>query len=333
MSRRQADGTDFWIVLDPPPHDDHYVTNSDVTGNIVVVADKDKPDYKCIEVSVEGGAMVRLIVLSEIRNSTGDQAIPYIARKTSSETYTYGESVVAWSKVDTPGNRLTAGSHTLSFSLKLSFSGPPTFKGSGGRIFYEVQARIIDIRDETVKSCKPVPIRFVPFVDLNVHTYALEPKTANVRETPMCWGLCCCSGPISLTAHIPRTGYCCTGVDAIRPLEVHVKNDSCMRIRYITAKLKRVVRYIAEDEYRERDVETIAAIKSDTAIRAGCSQTWKPPPFSIPETNLTSITNCSIIKLSYYLKVEAVVFGTCNPYVKCFLVLGNVPMESTQPTV
>ena len=151
------------------------------------------------------------------------------------------------------------------------------------------------------------------------------------QKTPMCWGFCCSSGPISLTVRIPRAGYCCTGVDAI-PLEVDIENGTRMQIRYIKAKLKRVVRYIAEGLSQESDKKTIAVIKSDTAIRAGHSLTWKPPPFSIPETNFTSITNCSIIKLKYYLKVEAVVFGTCNPYVKCGLQLGNVPIEGTQPT-
>ena len=78
----------------------------------MVVADKDEPDYKHIEVSLEGLAFVILI---EMRRNAASDRRHQIETRTSSETYTCGENVVVWSKADTPGNKLIAGSHTFPF--------------------------------------------------------------------------------------------------------------------------------------------------------------------------------------------------------------------------
>ena len=34
------------IVLDPAPYENHYIANSDVSGHVLIEADKDKPNYK-----------------------------------------------------------------------------------------------------------------------------------------------------------------------------------------------------------------------------------------------------------------------------------------------
>ena len=179
MPKRKAGGTDFWIVLDPPPREDYYVTNSDVTGNLMVVTDKEEPDYKSIEITLSGHAFVLLIE----RTTNAGTGRSQIETRTSCETYA-GENAVVWSKPadDAPGENLkfTTGSHTLPFSLKFNFSAPASFQGSHGRIFYLVEARITDIKDDIVKVCKSVPIRFVPFVDLNSDAYAMKPMIMQV---------------------------------------------------------------------------------------------------------------------------------------------------------
>ena len=313
------------IVLDPAPYENHYIANSDVSGHVLIEADKDKPNYKSIQVSLKGYALVSI---AEAKSDASGNRWRTEYRQ-SSEDYTT-RTIEVWSKARSPENQLTAGSHRFPFSFRIRLSGPPSFKGTAGGIYYQVDARIVSVKNKTVRTCWPgASFQYSPLVDLNFDLKVLQPRILQVQKTLCCF--CCASGPISLTVRIPRTGYCCTGNDAI-PLEVDIENGSNRRIRFLKANLKRFVVYIAQGRsVHDRDI--IARTKSDTAIRAGQSLTWRPPPLSIPET-VASFTTCSIIKLRYYLKVQAVVFGSCNPNVKFDLVLGNVPIQgSDQLTV
>ena len=82
--------------------------------------------------------------------------------------------------------------------------------------------------------------------------------------------LCCASGPISLTARVPRTGFC---VDRdVIPFEVDIENGSNRQIRQLVAQLQKQVVYIA-DGHRQHSVTTVADVASDP-IEPRNSRPW-----------------------------------------------------------
>ena len=197
-----------------------------------------------------------------------------------------------------------------------------------GKIVYEVEAVIVKTAALKFNKKFSVELPFSPVVDLNFTPGVLEPKILQDQKTVCC--LCCASGPISLTARIPRSGYC-IGVDGI-PFEVDVENGSNRRIRGLRASLVRQVIYFAQG-HRRLEVRNIGLLNSDTPIPAGQSSSWKPPPLPIPITEPV-ITTCKIIQLNYFLKVQARLDYAINPHVEFGLLLGNVPMggvEGSQP--
>ena len=157
----------------------------------------------------------------------------------------------------------------------------------------------------------------------NVVPNVLEPKILQVQTTLCC--LCCKSGPISITARIPRKGFC-IGVDAV-PFEVDIENGSNRQVWYLQAKLVKTVVYTAEGHHRY-DHKTVAFVNSDP-IEPGRSLLWKPSPLAIPATEPT-ISNCKIIQLNYSLRVRGVIStAIVDPHVDFDLFLGNVPLNST----
>ena len=309
---------EFQVVLTPPPQN-VYHANSDVTGYVQLVTDEAKSGYKSIEITLRGYAKVRW---SEQRGSgKRRRTVTYSSR----EDY-FGQTAVLWSKETAPGHQLAPGSYQFQFSLR--FPGnpsdlPPPFQGSFGRIVYELEGVIVKTAVLKFDKRSTVELPFSPaLVNPNVVPNVLEPKILQVQKTLCC--LCCKSGPISITARMPRKGFC-IGVDAI-PFEVDIENGSNRRVRYLQAKLVKSVVYTAEGNH-QYDHWTVAFVNSDP-IEPGRSLSWKPSLLAIPATEPT-ISNCRIIQLNYSLKVQGVISGAINPHVDFDLFLGNVPLNST----
>ena len=311
---------EFQVVLTPPQNPN--VANPNVTGYVHLITDEAKSGYKSIEITLRGYATVRW---SEQRGSGENR---YTVTYSSREDY-LGQTVVLWSKETAPGHQLAPGSYQFQFSLR--FPGnpsdlPPPFQGSFGRIVYELQGVIVKTAalKFNKKSTVELPAFLPALVDPNVVPNVLEPKILQVQRTLCC--LCCESGPISITARIPRKGFC-IGVDAI-PFEADIENGSNRRVRYLQAKLLKRVSYAAEGHFHSEQM-TVASVNSDP-IQPGRSLSWKPSPLAIPATLLPTFSNCRIIELRYCLRVEAVISGAFNPCVDFdHLFLGNVPLNNT----
>ena len=319
-------GKIFKLEIAEPPHGAHI---SEVKGTVVLKTKKDKK-YKTIKVTVQGVANTDW---SETVG-TGEErrTVDYSDKRECAKN-----TVVLWSNDDAPDNCLQEGDYEFPFSLSLKGEVPSTFDGERGHIRYEVTAIIVKskLNKNKVVSKK---IRVHELLDLNTLPGVKEPVIKQDEKTLCC--LCCASGPISLTARIPRSGFFC-GKDKI-PLEVEVENGSSRPIEHVSAKLKKEVTFIghnretslhnSESEVRQaphrsvqRRVDTIAEAASDP-VAPGSSLSWSPETLLVPKTDPT-IANCTIISVKYFLKVEAAISFALDAGVTFPLTLGTVPLN------
>ncbi|GLH08780.1 Uncharacterized protein GBIM_13956, partial [Gryllus bimaculatus] len=113
------------------------------------------------------------------------------------------------------------------FALILPQELPSSFEGSNGHVRYTVKAKIV----RTWKSNHEVKVAYtvLSVLDLNNITNLQEPRTASDEQTLCCW--CCRSGPVSLAAALPFTGYV-PGQRAQVQLEVDNKTSSQVTVKW-----------------------------------------------------------------------------------------------------
>ena len=301
---------EFQVVLTPPPQG-IYSLSSDVIGHVFLVTDATKRGYKSITVTLKGYADVKWT------EKHGKRTVTYHSHKNYID-----QTLVVWNRESAPDHQLAPGSYQFPFALKMRSRRaipPHPFEGSFGRIRYEVEATIVKAAALKINKRFAVQIPYTPVVDPNADPNLKVPKILQKEKTLCC--LCCVSGPISLTARVSRTGFC-IGQGAI-PFEADIENGSNRRIGYLQAQLQRKVMYTVQGRHRY-DVKTLAKVSSDP-IEPGNSLSWRPPPLPVPATEPT-ITNCSIIQVLYYLKIQASISGAINPHVDFLVFLGNVPL-------
>ena len=112
-----------------------------------------------------------------------------------------------------------------------------------------------------------------------------------------CWY--CASGPIIVTARMPRTGYF-IHQDSI-PLEVIIENGSSQQIQTVIAFIHKQIHYVAEGGYHLDEIN-IAAIAS-RSIPAHDTTIWQPPHIAVPYTLATSVY-CSILQVQVELDIS-----------------------------
>ena len=248
---------DFQLFIIHPPRG---VFVSDVTGRVLVLTEEAKQSYKSIQVTLRGYADVRW------SSGSGENQRTYH----SHEDFIY-HTVIVWSRDDAPNHELSPGSYQFPFALTFQPSGrplPPSFEGTVGHIRYEIEATIV--KASALKRNKRITaqIAVAPVVDPNIVQNVRLPKVLQVEKTLCC--LCCASGPISLTARVPRTGFCVVQ-DAI-PFEVDIENGSNRHIRQLVAQLQKQVIYIAQGHHLN-SIKTVAEVASDP-IEPGNSRSW-----------------------------------------------------------
>ena len=155
----------------------------------------------------------------------------------SHEDFIY-QSITLWSRENALNHEFSPGSYQFPFALSLQSSGrplPPSFEGTVGHIRYEIEATIVKV--SALKQNKRITARIAvtSVVDPNIVPNVRLPKVLQVEKTLCC--LCCASGPICLTARVPRTGFCIIQ-DAI-PFEVDIENGSNRQIRQLVAQLQK----------------------------------------------------------------------------------------------
>ena len=310
----------FLIELDIPAGDAYI---GEIRGTVVSETKKDKK-YKSIKAAVRGVANTAWY--KQYSNGEGETRIE---RWRSTKEYAK-KSMVLWTNDDAPDNELEKGEYRFPFVLPLEGTVPSTFSGEHGRIQYEVSAIIDKSKRGKDDKVITVPVPAVhELLDLNTLPDVREPKTKQEEKTICC--LCCASGPISLTARISRTGFFC-GKDRIG-LKVELENGSSRPVDKVSAEIRKEVHYTAQPTdgtggllggSRHR-YETIVEVASD-AVEPGSSLSWSPDNLLVPKTDPTN-TNCSIISVKYYLKVEADIPLALDAAVTFPLIIGTVPLN------
>ena len=311
---------EFQIFITPPSEGASTSDDIVISGHILLVTEKTKKSYLFIEVALHGYAKVGLRSDREQYENTTTVIDSTIEKDYFREDYVYN-CVIVWKRENSPNHDLPPGSYQFPFVLKLQTSArplPPSFEGRYGRIRYEVVATIVQAGMRISKRISEQVV-IASVVDPNTVPDVELPKVLQVEKIFCC--LCCASGPISLTARVPRTGYC-VNQDAI-PFEVDIENDSNKRIRRLVAQLQRRVFYTARN-YHRVEVITLEEVSSDP-IDVGRSLSWRPPPLLVPATEPT-IANSSMIRVNYYLKVQASITDDNNLHVDFALFFGNVPL-------
>ena len=306
---------EFQLFITPPPRG---VFVSDITGHVLVVTEKAKQGYESIQVTLRGYADVRW------SESSGSGEHQTTVNYHSHEDFIY-QTITLWSSDNALNHELSPGSYQFPFALSLQPSGrplPPSFEDTVGHIRYEIEATIV--KASALKRNKRITARVAvaPVVDPNIVPNVRIPKVLQVEKTLCC--LCCASGPISLTARVPRTGFCIVQ-DAI-PFEVDIENGSNRQIRQLVAQLQKKVVYTAQGHHRH-SIKTVAGVASDP-IEPYSSRSWRAP-LPVPATEPT-IASCSIIQVNYYLKIKASISGAIDPHVDFVLFLGNVPLSGVE---
>ena len=312
----------FQLQLNDPPNG-AYFPGMTVTGSVFIINNKRK-DYKAIKVTILGFAHVYWTETH--RSGRHRHTESFISHEDYLNIFTF-----VWDKTTAAdGGKFPAGNYQFPFSFQLVGNNlPASYEGTLGQIRYTIEARIIKGNPKKRDTVDETTINVVNVVKIN-HPDLLQPRTMEVQKTLCCW--CCTSGPIVITTHIPRTGYCIKE-DCI-PMEVSVENGSSRNIRQVIVSIHKLVQYRARGRYRfdRLDIATVAS----EPIHAYNTTVWQPPPLAVPDTPATSV-NCGILQVNYFLRVTAAITFATNPTVDIPLVLGNMPLvemeAGPQPTV
>ena len=302
---------DFKVALNRSPQQ-VFFPGSEVSGTLSFQINELK-SYKNVKVALIGRAHVHW---SESHGSGNNRrTVSY----TSHREYVNLQSVV-WSKDQTPDRTL----HTGQYNFPFRFSLPNRLPSSYGRINmigwirYFVEARI---GTGLLKFDHVIIAEFPVVESVNIDSPQLQvPLRDTVQKTICCW--CCASGPITMTAETPRSGYC---IGEVIPVTINIENGSSRVIQASVALQQRVV-YTAQGHRRYGGYVAIKLVSGPMQPRS--PSIWSPGDgLKIPPTTIPSLSSCDIINVSYNLVVSVVIPRAVNSSVRFPLTIGNIPLR------
>ena len=301
----------FAIRLDNPQQE-VYFPGMTISGVVIAENVSEPKAYKMIQVALTGEACVSFYL---------DRVFHH-----GNESFIQCQSVL-WDKDrDAAGGMYPVGTYHYQFSLPLIARKLPPSHGDGnagsGHIAYMIIATIHKEGVLRMNCVVSIPITVANAVAIS-DPLLQQPRSKEVRKTLCC--LCCASGPIVITATVPRTGYC-VGCDSI-PLEVTIENGSSRNVRKLVAAIVKDVTYRSNGGQTATRSKTIASIATCESIGQHSTVVWRPEAFEVPYTETTS-EKCAILKVTYYLKVSGVIAFDFDATVQIPLVLGNIPFTS-----
>ncbi len=294
------------LFLNTPP-DGVYSAGSVVSGTLVVEVDEPK-SYNAVQVALVGRALVHV--------RAGEHT------SSSKEEYVRMEAVL-WSKEQAIDHKLPTGRHSFQFQFQPLPQGiPPSFLGPGriGYVQYYVEGRISAgfLRHDEIARQE---ITVTQVVDINVPR--LLTRVDMESEGTVCC-LFCASAPITMTVHLPRTGF---SIGEGIPVRVTLNNRSSRPIT-LQAELIASTNYQAQGR-RNISQNILCGIQSTTPMVPRAVTVWDPRAdlLKVPPVPTSMSTPNGIIQVFYLLRVTAVLPWSANIVVDAQLTIGNVPLR------
>ena len=202
--------------------------------------------------------------------------------------------LMLWTCQQAPDGKLPAAEYSWPFSVTIPPLAPSSFEGSVGNIRYWLEARVgtgLLKFDHVVEVAVPVH-QVVKITDPRL----LLPMRVEAEKTLCC--LCCASGPITLNASMPKTGFC---LRESFTLHVSIENGSSRRIT-LEASIHQLIIFRAQGRQRLNKL-TLAKYESDP-IEPRASREWDPT-IEIPVNRIVPAGSCENIEVQYSLVVSA----------------------------
>ncbi|CAH1407509.1 unnamed protein product [Nezara viridula] len=314
----------FQIIVDSPTGS--YYAGSNVTGRVIVALEKPKK-VRGLKIEFSGKAKVSWSETESVRkdnNETTTETVTYTAEEEyfSNKYYIIGSES---NEVEIP-----AGENVYPFSTTLPPRLPTSFDGEHGHVRYTIKATLD--RPWKMDETTTLFVTVVTPVDLNLLPQVKEPMKKEANKTFCC--LCCKSGPLTLAGTIPFSGY--TPAQTI-VATIEVDNASNVRISAVKCKLKKVLKWIAKSPNSKERIDNVDLVKVELdEVLPNGSKSWTQN-IDIPHMPFLNLDACSIIKVDFFLEMEACATGPHKNLLLTFpITLGTVPLYQvngvSQPT-
>ena len=277
--------------------DQPFYSGSAIKGNVLLDVTEPK-SYKYVSIKFVGRSYV---YWEERRTETSGNEQRHVTYRYRSEQSFADQDLMLWTCQQAPDGKLPAAEYSWPFSFTVPPLAPSSFEGTVGNIRYWLEARVgtgLLKFDHVVEVVVPIH-QLVKITDPRL----LLPERVEAEKTLCC--LCCASGPITLNASIPKTGFC---LRESFTLHVSIENGSSRHIT-LEASIHQLVIYRAQSRQRSNK-KTLAKYDSDP-IEPRSSREWDPT-IEIPVTEIVHAGSCENIEVQYSLVVSASVPGALD---------------------
>lgn len=222
--------------------------------------------------------------------------------------------------------RLPPGEHVYNFSTTLPPYIPPSFESKDGHIRYTLKVKVHGPHDSDHEIGSIFTV--LSHVDLNKDLTLKEPASRMGEKTLCC--LCCASGPLTLVASVPSTGFVC-GQDI--PITVEIENGTNKKVKDVICSLIQSVCFTAgtPEIMTKTTTDTIKSIIFEPVDVHDSKTLMKK--LKIPTLPPSKLDYCDIIDIKYSLDIEAVISGPhINLHVSIPITLGTIPLLTYVPS-
>ncbi|XP_026817896.1 arrestin domain-containing protein 3-like [Rhopalosiphum maidis] len=303
---------DIQIIFDDPTA--VFKPGQTITGRVLIQTSS-SVKIKSIKLKFRGEANVRWTETRSRKNKDGESEnhlVSYSAR----EEYFKNKIFLVGAKGE---SQLEVGEYVYPFNFSLPHQLPSTFNGKYGKICYIVKVKINIPWKKNIE--KEIMFEIISPINLNDDPSLAEPKK-KLKEKFYC--CCCCkSGPMTLIACIPYSGF--VPGQSI-PVTVELDNNSNMDVDTIKIKLDRTLKFIAPRNEIKSELFKIVNVYID-GVEKHTSKT-RVVQLQIPNgLVIPNLKHCGIMSDTYILNVEACVKGThLNEVASLQIILGNTPL-------
>ncbi|XP_037924802.1 arrestin domain-containing protein 4-like isoform X2 [Hermetia illucens] len=237
----------------------------------------------------------------------------------SSSQYIYGSS-------HAPPAVIQPGSYTYNFSCQLPYEVPSSFESPYGHIRYSVKV-VLD-RPKRFDDSFTKNFTVLKALDLNYEPPAIRVVTEAHMSKAFWGGLS--TNPLKLKASIPQAGFV---PGQTIPIHADIDNTSNIPVSRVYFCINQIIHYSADLPYpsTKTHVSRVASAKVVEVIGPKDSAQFDQN-LVVPPIAPTSPPYARVVKVSYEIKVEAVVAGLHrNPVVTIPIILGTVPLIGASP--